>query len=214
MEKHLLALPNRCTGCNRCTYVCAAVKEGMFMPSKARLKINNFPLQGYSVPSVCFQCPKPDCLEACPEEAIFKNERGVVVVNAPMCNGCGDCVTACPYGMIEQYPDTGPITIRSLLTHSSGLPSESDYPYWSGPDFPFPSPEQVKAKLGTQKTLYPPSTYFQYSNLGLTLLGEIVAEVRQAVEDAAKFADEQPVPNGPDGLVNVFAEGAVPMHAT
>jgi len=103
MEKHLLAIPNRCTGCNRCTYVCAAVKEGMFMPSKARLKINNFPLQGYSVPSVCFQCPKPDCLEACPEGAIFKNERGVVAVNVPKCNGCGDCVAACPYGMIEQY---------------------------------------------------------------------------------------------------------------
>lgn len=81
------------------------------------------------------------------------------------------------FNLKQQYPDTGPITIRSLLTHSSGLPRESDYPYWSGPDFPFPSSEQVKAKLGTQKTLYPPSTYHQYSNLGLTLLGEIVAEV-------------------------------------
>ncbi len=103
MEKHLLAVPNRCTGCNRCVYACSAAKEGMFMPSKARLKINNFPLQGYSVPSVCFQCPKPDCLKACPEQAIFKNKRGVVVVDVRKCDGCGDCVTACPYGMIEQY---------------------------------------------------------------------------------------------------------------
>jgi CubicO group peptidase (beta-lactamase class C family) len=81
------------------------------------------------------------------------------------------------FNLQQQYPNTGPITIRSLLTHSSGLPRESDYPYWTGPDFPFPSPKQVKAKLGTQKTLYRPSTYFQYSNLGLTLLGEVVAEV-------------------------------------
>jgi CubicO group peptidase (beta-lactamase class C family) len=81
------------------------------------------------------------------------------------------------FNLQQQYPDTGPITIRSLLTHSSGIPRESDYPYWNGPDFPFPSTEQVKAKLGTQKTLYPPSTYFQYSNLGLALLGEIVAEI-------------------------------------
>jgi len=43
---------------------------------------------------------------------------------------------------------------------------------------------------------------------------EIVAESRQAVEDAARFADEQPVPNGEDGLLNVFAEGAVPLHST
>lgn len=103
MEKQLLAIPNRCTGCNRCTYACSAVKEGVFMPSKARLKINNFPLEGYSVPSICFHCPKPDCLEACPEAAISKNERGIVVVESGKCNGCGDCVAACPYGMIEQY---------------------------------------------------------------------------------------------------------------
>lgn len=81
------------------------------------------------------------------------------------------------FNLKQAYPDSGPITIRSLLTHSAGLPRESDYPYWSGPDFPFPSREQVKARLGKQQTLYPPSTYFQYSNLGLTLLGEIVAEV-------------------------------------
>jgi CubicO group peptidase (beta-lactamase class C family) len=81
------------------------------------------------------------------------------------------------FNLQQQYPETGPITIRSLLTHSSGIPRESDYPYWTGPDFPFPTTKQVKAKLGAQKTLYPPSTYFQYSNLGLTLLGEVVAEV-------------------------------------
>jgi len=81
------------------------------------------------------------------------------------------------FNLQQQFPDTGPITIRSVLTHSSGLPRESDYPYWTGPDFPFPTQKQVKAKLSSQKTLYSPSTYFQYSNLGLSLLGEVVAEV-------------------------------------
>jgi len=81
------------------------------------------------------------------------------------------------FNLQQQFPDTGPITIRSVLTHSSGIPRESDYPYWTGPDFPFPSQKQVKAKLGSQKTLYSPSTYFQYSNLGMALLGDIVAEV-------------------------------------
>ena len=83
-----------------------------------------------------------------------------------------------PWFKIEKkHLDSGPITIRSLLTHSSGLPRESDYPYWTGPDFPFPSAEQVKAKLDEQETLYPASTYFQYSNLGLTLLGAVVEEI-------------------------------------
>ncbi|MBU4330368.1 MAG: serine hydrolase [Acidobacteria bacterium] len=81
------------------------------------------------------------------------------------------------YNLQQQWEDTGPTTIRSLLTHSSGLPREADYPYWTGPDFPFPDSDQIKNKLGSQKTLYPASRYFQYSNLGLTLLGEIVAHV-------------------------------------
>jgi CubicO group peptidase (beta-lactamase class C family) len=81
------------------------------------------------------------------------------------------------YKLKQQFKESGPITIRSLLTHSSGLPRESDFPYWTGPDFPFPSQEQLNAKLGEQQTLYPSSTYFQYSNLGITLLGEVVEKI-------------------------------------
>ncbi len=43
------------------------------------------------------------------------------------------------YNLEQKYPDSGPITVRSLLTHSSGLPREAAYPYWTGPDFPFPT---------------------------------------------------------------------------
>ncbi len=81
------------------------------------------------------------------------------------------------YKLEQKYPESGPITIRSLLTHSSGLPREAAYPYWTGPDFPFPSKVQIDSKLSEQETLYPASTYFQYSNLGLTLLGEIVEAI-------------------------------------
>jgi len=79
---------------------------------------------------------------------------------------------------IEQaYPEAPAITVQSLLTHSSGLPRESDYPYWTGPEFAFPSRDQIIERLAAQETLYPASKYFQYSNLGLTLAGEIVAAV-------------------------------------
>ncbi|WP_297694060.1 serine hydrolase [uncultured Eudoraea sp.] len=81
------------------------------------------------------------------------------------------------YNLDQKYAESGPITVRSLLTHSSGLPREANFPYWTGPDFPFPSQEEIKNELGNQETLYPASTYFQYSNLGLTLLGEIVEQV-------------------------------------
>ena len=81
------------------------------------------------------------------------------------------------YDLKQQYPDSGPITIRGLLTHSSGLPREALAPYWTGPDFPFPNKKEIDKNLENQETLYPASTYFQYSNLGLTLLGEIVEQI-------------------------------------
>jgi len=77
----------------------------------------------------------------------------------------------------QTYPDAPPITVQALLSHSSGLPRESDFPYWSAPDFEFPSREQVIEQLSSQETLYPADRVFQYSNLGLTLAGEIVAEL-------------------------------------
>lgn len=81
------------------------------------------------------------------------------------------------YNLKQQFPSSGPVTIRSLLTHSSGLPREANFPYWTGPEFPFPEMSDIKNELSDQQTLYPSSTYFQYSNLGLTLLGEVVKEV-------------------------------------
>ncbi|HEV7385093.1 MAG TPA: serine hydrolase domain-containing protein, partial [Phenylobacterium sp.] len=73
--------------------------------------------------------------------------------------------------------DSLPISLRAMLTHSAGLPRESDSPYWTGPDFLFPSREQVRETLTRQEALYPVGRYFQYSNLGLTLVGETVEAV-------------------------------------
>ncbi|MEM1412173.1 MAG: serine hydrolase [Pseudomonadota bacterium] len=77
-----------------------------------------------------------------------------------------------------------PVTVRGILTHSSGLPRESDFPYWTDADYPFPTQAQIRERLGTQRTLYPASTYWQYSNLGLTLVGEIVEAVSGQPYDA------------------------------
>jgi CubicO group peptidase (beta-lactamase class C family) len=73
--------------------------------------------------------------------------------------------------------DSVPITLRAMMSHSAGLPREADFPYWTGPDFPFPTEEQVKAKFAEQAPLWPASRWFQYSNLGLTLVGYTVAAV-------------------------------------
>jgi len=82
-----------------------------------------------------------------------------------------------PWFNLDQVHTGSPsITLEGMLTHSAGLPRESESPYWSGPDFPFPTQSEIREKLDSQSTLYPASRYFQYSNLGLTLVGEVVEE--------------------------------------
>ena len=94
--------------------------------------------------------------------------------------------TYLPWATMSPAADSGPITLSGLLTHSSGIPRESEFPYWSGPDFPFPTREEIQAKIATQSALYPAERYFQYSNLGLTLVGETVAAV--SGESYAEYA--------------------------
>ena len=79
----------------------------------------------------------------------------------------------------NDFKDAPELTIKSILSQSSGLPRESNHPYWSWPDFPFPTKQDVIDELKNQEMLYPPSKYYQYSNLGLSLLGFIVEEVTQ-----------------------------------
>ncbi len=81
------------------------------------------------------------------------------------------------YNLEQQFSESGPITIRTLLTHSSGLPRENYFSHWNGPDILFPSQNQIREKLSDQTTMYPASTYFQYSNLAIVLLGEVVEKV-------------------------------------
>ena len=76
----------------------------------------------------------------------------------------------------QAHENSAPITIESLLTHTSGLPYEAGYPYWDGPDFPFPTRDRMIEGLKTQSTLYPARRVYQYSNLAVSIAGEIVRE--------------------------------------
>lgn len=79
------------------------------------------------------------------------------------------------FNIRRAHPTSGHITVEGLLTHASGLPREAAFAYWSGPNFEFPTRQQIIDALSSEETLYPAETFFQYSNLGLTMAGEIVA---------------------------------------
>ncbi|HMN31270.1 MAG TPA: serine hydrolase domain-containing protein, partial [Caldilineaceae bacterium] len=69
------------------------------------------------------------------------------------------------FAIKQRFPEAPPITLRHLLTHTSGLPRESAFPYWV--DNEFPSREQIQARLPEQETALPSETKWKYSNLGL-----------------------------------------------
>src|ERR671927_501773 len=50
---------------------------------------------------VCKHCAHAPCLEVCPTGAILRTEFDTVYIQEPACNGCRDCVAACPFGVIH-----------------------------------------------------------------------------------------------------------------
>jgi formate dehydrogenase iron-sulfur subunit len=56
---------------------------------------------------VCKHCTEAACLDVCPTGALMRTEFGTVVVQEDVCNGCGYCVPACPFGVIDRRRDDG-----------------------------------------------------------------------------------------------------------
>jgi formate dehydrogenase iron-sulfur subunit len=56
---------------------------------------------------VCKHCTDAACLEVCPTGALFRTEFGTVVVQEDVCNGCGYCVPACPFGVLDKRKEDG-----------------------------------------------------------------------------------------------------------
>ena len=56
---------------------------------------------------VCKHCTNAACLDVCPTGSLFRTEFGTVVVQDDVCNGCGYCIPACPFGVIDQRRGDG-----------------------------------------------------------------------------------------------------------
>ena len=71
----------------------------------------------------CKHCGEAGCLEVCPTGAIYRTETGAVNINTDVCNGCQNCVSACPFGVVSFDKDTGVVgkcTLCSDRTETMG----------------------------------------------------------------------------------------------
>lgn len=108
---HLLVrTPNLCPpGCQICEEACVG-RHG-----HQRLALNGTPINGFDVLDACRQCSVgPECVEVCPEFAFERSDEGILTIT-DACNGCGDCVSACPYHVITSIAQETPLFVRSPL---------------------------------------------------------------------------------------------------
>jgi formate dehydrogenase iron-sulfur subunit len=56
---------------------------------------------------VCKHCTNAGCMDACPTGALIRTEFETVVLQPDVCNGCGYCIPACPFGVVDRSPDDG-----------------------------------------------------------------------------------------------------------
>jgi Fe-S-cluster-containing dehydrogenase component len=95
-----------CVGCHACEVAC---KQEHNLPVGPRLirvysdrprQIDGKLQLIYRVEH-CRHCDPAPCKEACPVGAISTRDDGITIINEELCNGCRNCVTACPYGVME-----------------------------------------------------------------------------------------------------------------
>ncbi|GIH16477.1 4Fe-4S dicluster domain-containing protein [Rugosimonospora africana] len=122
-----------CIGCKACEVACKewnAIPEdglrltGMSFDNTVKLDANSWrhvafieqrvpdapqgeQLRWLMSSDVCKHCTHAACLDVCPTGSLLRTEFGTVVVQEDVCNGCGYCVPACPYGVIDQRQGDG-----------------------------------------------------------------------------------------------------------
>ena len=111
MEKISLVISRKdCMGCHACEVACKQ-EHGLGVGPRLVRVLEKGP---DFFPVYCHHCAKAPCKEACPVEAIFRNEQGVVLIDNDLCIGCRECLEACPFGAM-QFDDHREIAVKCDL---------------------------------------------------------------------------------------------------
>jgi Fe-S-cluster-containing dehydrogenase component len=105
----------RCIGCKACEVHCKVknkvppgAKLGVLL-SKGLVKKGGKFEQHYRY-RPCRQCEDPKCVPACPTGAMrIRDEDGIVYIQEDLCDGCKECITACPWEVPQLNEETGKV---------------------------------------------------------------------------------------------------------
>jgi len=119
MEKVSMVFRKKdCMGCHACEVACKQ-EHGLGVGPRLVRVLEKSP--DY-VPVYCHHCSKAPCKEACPVEAISRNEQGIVLIDIDLYIGCRECLEACPFGAM-QFEDSQEIAVKcDLCVHSREMP--------------------------------------------------------------------------------------------
>lgn len=111
MEKVSMVFRRKnCMGCHACEVACKQ-EHGLGVGPRLVRVLEKSP--DY-IPIYCHHCAKAPCKEACPVEAISRNEQGIVLIDNDLCIGCRECLEACPFGAM-QFNEQNEIAVKCDL---------------------------------------------------------------------------------------------------
>ena len=89
-----------CRDCHACMVGCSVYHEKECNEDLSRVRVEKDMERFVFEIKICKQCKKPKCLAACPEDAIYADDKGVVHIVDEKCIRCGACAEACPFDAI------------------------------------------------------------------------------------------------------------------
>jgi Fe-S-cluster-containing dehydrogenase component len=93
----LIIFQEDCMGCHACEVACKQ-EHGLDVGPRLIKVIERSP---YYIPIYCHHCSRPPCKDACPVEAISRDERGIAHIDEQLCIGCMACIEGCPFGAVQ-----------------------------------------------------------------------------------------------------------------